>query len=317
MDVTEFCTAPHWPERRSGRFASRIADAHADPGALTAGGPAALSAAGHRFRGIGLLGLADDRGVALNGGRTGAAGGPRAFRRALAGYGAARSVALADFDVPVVDLGDIVPGDSLDETHDRVTATVRAMLDADLMPVGIGGGHDMAFPELRAVVDGLTGPAGLDLDGIYFDAHLDVREEPGSGMPFRAIVEHGGIGTLALHGFDPLSNTPEHLAWFRDHGGNLVDWPAHQWPRSSAQFVSVCLDVVAMAEAPGVSAPAPAGWPAARLAEYVEQAGRQPAVCCFDIMELSPPYDEQDRTARLAAHLFLRFLAGLAQRPAA
>ncbi|MDT8449683.1 MAG: formimidoylglutamase [Wenzhouxiangellaceae bacterium] len=312
LDLT---VAGAWPERRPGRFASRIIDLHADREAPDRVAPDAFRAAGRSFAGLGLLGLADDHGVRLNGGRVGAAQGPNAFRAALAGYGAADSVSLQGFNIPVFDLGNIVPGDSLAETHARVTDTVAAMLAAGLMPVGIGGGHDLTFPEVRAVTDALARPRGIELDGVYFDAHLDVREDDGSGMPFRRLIEHAGIGRLELFGFDPLSNTRVHFDWFREHGGTLADWPPHQWPHSTATFASICLDVIDMAQAPGVSAPAPAGWPAQRVAEYAESAGRNPAVCCFDIMELSPPHDEHGRTARLAACLFLRFLAGLDQRP--
>lgn len=308
-------TAGTWPECKPGRFASRIIDLHREAAALDRLQETRFTAAGHDFRALGLLGLADDHGVRLNGGRAGAAEGPDAFRAALAGYGAADSVALEGFAIPIVDFGNIIPGDSLAETHARVTDTVVAMLDAGLMPVGIGGGHDMTFPEVRAVIDRLLGPKDLTLDGVYFDAHLDVREDEGSGMPFRRLIEHRGIGRLQLFGFDPLSNTPAHLQWFEDNGGELVDWPPAQWPRAQAQFVSICLDVVDMAQAPGVSAPHPSGWPVQRLAEYAEAAGRMPSVCCFDIMELSPPNDEHGRTARLAAYLFMRFLAGLNQRP--
>ncbi len=318
-----YCRTGAWPECRPGRFASRIIDLHQGPDALEQLPETFFTAAGHDFRGIGLLGLADDEGVRFNGGRIGAAQGPDAFRAALAGYGAADSMALEGFGIPVVDLGNIIPGDSLAGTHARVTETVAAMLGAGLMPIGIGGGHDMTFPEVRAVVDHLARPLvrplvrpiGQTLDGVYFDAHLDVREDEGSGMPFRRLIEHGGIGTLALFGMDPLSNTSAHLEWFKTHGGELADWLPTQWPRSHAQFVSICLDVIDMAQAPGVSAPHPAGWPVQRLADYAEAAGRMPSVCCFDIMELSPPNDENGRTARLAAHFFLRFLAGLNQRP--
>jgi len=315
-ELLEWTLPGNWPEVTASRFCAGIVDLHHPPADFALPQRACLAAAGREFFGIGLLGLADDEGVKLNGGRTGAAQGPDALRRALAGYGAADSLALTGFDIPILDLGNIVPGDSLDETHDRVTATVNKMLEAGLMPVGIGGGHDMTFPEVRAVIDALIRPAGLTLDGVYFDAHLDVREQPGSGMPFRRLIEHGGIGALHLFGFDPLSNTRAHFDWFEQHGGRLADWPSNQWPQARAQFVSICLDVIDMAQAPGVSAPAPVGLSARQIAQYAEAAGRNPAVCCFDIMELSPPHDEHGRTARLAAHLLLRFLAGLKQRPA-
>jgi formimidoylglutamase len=314
-DALHELTRPgHWPERRPGRFAARIVDFHRDADPLSTLRDPLLKAAGHGFRGIGLIGFADDTGVRLNGGRPGAVEGPDAFRAALAGYGAAHSVALHGLPVPVIDLGNVVPADDLHATHERVTTVVSAALELGLLPVGIGGGHDLTFPEVRAVIDTLIRPAGRALHGIYFDAHLDVREEDGSGMPFRRLLEHDGIDRLSLFGMDPLSNTPAHLEWFQAHGGELVDWTAIDWPRSPAQFVSICLDVIDMAQAPGVSAPHPAGWPARRLADYAEAAGRCPAVCCFDLMELSPPHDDQGRTARLAAHLFLHFLAGITRR---
>ncbi|MEE4330568.1 MAG: arginase family protein [Wenzhouxiangella sp.] len=303
-----------WPELRPGRFASGIADFHRNPETLSDAGEPKLRRGGQDFRGIALIGFADDEGVRLNGGRPGAAGGPDAFRLALAGYGAVHSVALQDLELPVFDLGNVPQGTKLQATHDRVTAVVAAALDLGLLPVGVGGGHDLTFAEVRAVIDALVRPTGRTLHGIYFDAHLDVREEDGSGMPFRRLLEYGGVETLSLFGMDPLSNNPAHLDWFRAHGGRLADWPPSEWPGSPVQFVSICLDVIDMAQAPGVSAPHPAGWPAQRVADYAEAAGRNPAVCCFDLMELSPPYDENGRTARLAAHLFLRFLAGIAQR---
>ena len=315
LDALLDLTSPgEWPERRAGRFAARIIDAHTDPNPFSTLRDPVLGAAGHGFRGIGLIGFADDEGVRLNHGRVGARGGPDAFRTALAGYGATHSVGLHGLPVPVIDLGNVMPGADLNETHMRVTSTVAAAIRHGLLPVGIGGGHDLTWPEVRAVIDTLIRPAGRSLHGIYFDAHLDVREDDGSGMPFRRLLEYGGIERLWLFGFDSLSNTPAHFEWFGAHRGELAEWPADHWPRSQAQFVSICLDVVDMAQAPGVSAPNPAGWSAARLADYAEAAGRSPSVCCFDLMELSPPFDENGRTARLAAHLFLRFLSGIASR---
>lgn len=270
---------------------------------------------------MGILGLADDFGVALNGGRIGARDGPRAFRTALARYGTA---APHGFAWPAVfDAGDIVPGGTLEETHERVTEAVTAMLGAGLMPVGIGGGHDLTFPFVRAVARGHGA-----LTGVYLDAHLDVRETPGSGMAFRRLVEECGVSSLHVHGLDLLSNTREHVAWFESHGGVIhadrdgIASPPH-FPspaggeggaRDGGIFVSLDLDVIEMSAAPGVSAPSPAGWPPWRADVWALAAGREPSVRCFDIMELNPAHDFDNRTARLAARLFLSFLRGLAER---
>ncbi|MEM7052970.1 MAG: formimidoylglutamase [Pseudomonadota bacterium] len=306
-------TRPQWPGRSQARWSAKIIDYQRAPESLHSLNQAWFSVSGKPFFGLALLGLADDEGVRLNGGRPGARLGPDAFRQALAAYGAAGAIALNGLELPVFDVGNICPAATLDETHSRISQIVSELLQAGLMPIGVGGGHDLTFPVVRSVINELASP-GQPLDGVYFDAHLDVREQAGSGMPFRRLIEHGGIGKLHVLGMDALSNTVAHLRWFENNGGHLAAWSPSDWPQSSLQFVSICLDVVDMAQAPGVSAPAPVGWSAARLAEYAEAAGRNPAVCCFDIMELCPPHDEKGRTARLAAHLFLRFLAGLNQR---
>ncbi|MEM1080189.1 MAG: arginase family protein [Pseudomonadota bacterium] len=312
--IIQSLTEPaHWLDTAPARWAACLGARDQALDQLT-GQSAVLPAAGRRYRGVGLLGLADDTGIELNQGRPGARLGPAAFRTALQGYGSSEAIALSTASMPVIDLGDVVVGADLEQTHHNVTQLVMAVLELGLFPVSIGGGHDLTFPFVRAVIDSFNADARTDFDGIYFDAHLDVRDTLGSGMPFRALVEHGRVHSLQLFGMDPLANRREHFNWFEQHGGVLADWPAHAWPQTRAQFVSVDLDVVDMAQAPGVSAPAPAGWASTRLADYAEAAGRHPDVCCFDIMELSPPHDHDQRTARLAAHLFLRFLSGLQQR---
>jgi formiminoglutamase len=259
---------------------------------------------------VALLGLADDLGVRMNGGRVGAAEGPYAFRGALARYG----TAVPSFGrLPrVFDAGDVAAGLTMAETHDGVTRVCRALLELDLIPVGIGGGHDLTY----AMVRGLAEITRRPLYGIYFDAHLDVREEQGSGMSFRRILEECRLERLHVFGLDPFSNSAAHQAWFEANGGVVGGFGFDgEWPDGDI-FVSLDLDVIDQAYAPGVSAMNPSGWSPARAENWARAAGRNPNVRLFDIMELAPRYDEEGRTARLAARLFLAFLQGVAQRPA-
>ena len=288
-------TPPVWPaDISSSRFASTI------------------SRDSTRACRIALLGLPDDLGVKLNHGRPGAAEGPAAFRAALARYGATDP---AGAPWPrVYDAGDLAPsGDSLEETHARITAATIALLERDLLPIGIGGGHDLTFPFVRAVAQKFS-----PLGGIYFDAHLDVRQTDGSGMAFRRLINECDVGPLHIHGFRPLVNTREHHAWFVEHGGraHVDDDAAPALPGDVPHlFASVDLDVLDMAHAPGVSAPNPCGWTPREAERWVIACGADPRTRCFDLMELCPPHDEGGRTARLAVHLFLAFLAGFAARP--
>jgi formiminoglutamase len=284
-------SAPLWPgDIAAGRFASTIRTDSSEGCAIA------------------LLGLPDDTGVRMNHGRTGAAGGPQAFRAALSRYGAADS---ATGPLPrVFDAGDIMPTGSLEKTHARVTEATAALLDRGLFPIAIGGGHDLTFPFVRAVVAKFP-----KLAGVYFDAHLDVRETAGSGMAFRRLLEDCGVTALHLHGFQPLVNSREHLAWFRAHGGRThLDPDRISLPASKDLFVSFDLDVLDAAHAPGVSALNPAGWSVREAEAWMLACGAEKRVRCFDLMELNPAHDPEGRTARVAAHLFLSFLQGFASR---
>ncbi|MCA9303940.1 MAG: formimidoylglutamase [Phycisphaerales bacterium] len=259
---------------------------------------------------VAIIGMPDDTGVRLNSGRPGAKEGPTALRAALARFGVADP---AGWDWPTIyDAGDveIVPG-NLHESHQRVTEAVRVICELGMLPIGIGGGHDLTFPFVRGVSE-VHGP----LHGVYFDPHLDVRETDGSGMPFRRLVETKAARSLRIHGFDPMSNTRDHVQWFQANGGRIDDTlrPQDPWPDGDT-FVSLDLDVIDAAYAPGVSAMNPSGWTPTHTEQWVAAAGRNPGVRCFDIMELSPLNDHAGRTARLAARMLLAFLRGYSERP--
>ncbi|MFG0328096.1 MAG: formimidoylglutamase [Phycisphaerales bacterium JB037] len=248
-----------------------------------------------------LIGLADDEGVRLNGGRLGARGGPDAIRAALCRYGAADAAMGA---LPgVFDCGNINPGADLEETHDRVSEAVGWALDRGLFPIGLGGGHDLTWALGRAVAERCDA-----VDCVYFDAHLDVRAELGSGMPFRALVERASVRSLRVLGMDPLANTREHLRWFEAHGGHAGALDDHEAWSDADLIVSLDLDVIDQAFAPGVSATNPHGWTPGEVERKVIAAARQANLRSFDIMELCPAHDEGGRTARLAARLLLVFL---------
>ncbi len=284
-----YATPPQTPiEPHAGRFSSTVKPISAyepDPNGR---------------RAVAILGMPDDTGVKMNNGRPGAKEGPSAIRRVLSKMGVDRP---ATFQWPTVyDAGDVLPaGDDLDETHRRVTEASAALAGAGLLPVGFGGGHDLTFAFVRGVIDALP-VGGKPTTGCYLDAHLDVREAKGSGMPFRRLIEECGVTTLLLEGFDPSVNSRDHYEWFEAHGGraSLIE-AAPDTP----YFASLDLDAIDASHAPGVSAMNPCGLEPVIIKYWIEAVAGGPNLRCFDIMELCPPHDDRDRTARLAAYYFL------------
>ena len=298
--------SPAWETWSGNRGLAASIQVVRDPGALAPGS-------------VVLIGLPDDLGVRLNGGRRGADQGPTALRRALSRYGTPDPPSPGW--PPVLDVGDVLPSGELEETHERVTAVVSRLLARGCLPVGMGGGHDLTLPLVRALAGSLAASripaAGTPrLTGIYLDAHLDVREAVGSGMAFRRILEELAPVDLHVRGLDPMVNARAHLDWFRSRRGRTDGFGAGDpWPPGPL-FLSLDLDVLDQAFAPGVSAPNPVGWTPERVEAWVARAGAEPGVRLFDIMELSPRWDPDGRTARLAARMLAAFLRGVARRPA-
>jgi len=306
-----FTVAGNWPERKPGRFAATL---RAEPEGCRCA----------------LLGLPDDLGVRLNGGRPGARGGPTALRAVLARFGVPwDGLRQRPLDVPIYDAGDVVPapGDderALLETHARVESAVAALQASGMISLCVGGGHDLSLPSISAV----SSARGQPLGGINLDAHLDVRERVGSGMPFRRLIERRKLDPRRFVelGLGRFVNDRQDLDWLSAQGGTLVF--AHDvlgrgldvdgaLAHASAQgpaFVSVDLDALDQSVAPGVSAQNPLGVPVWEAARLAEAAGACPAVVHFDLMEHNPAFDPDGRTARVAALLLLHFVAGLCQR---
>ncbi len=284
-----------------------------------------------RFARVALIGLPDDTGVRLNGGRPGAALGPHAFRAALAGFGtpydaATRSV----IELRVFDAGDVEPAEGNDEaalfeTHARVEAALTALHELGLVPACVGGGHDLSLPSIRA----LSRLSGASLGGLNVDAHLDVRKRVGSGMAFRRLIEEECLAPTRFveFGLGRFVNDEADCVWLESLGAELIT--AEQVARrevsveaclgrivaSGTSFVSIDLDAIDAAAMPGVSALNPAGLDVHVVTALAAAAGATSAVRHFDLMELCPEQDSSGRSARIAAQLFLAYLSGFARRP--
>jgi formiminoglutamase len=293
---------------------------------------ARLQRASHHGCRCALLGLPDDLGVQLNGGRPGAKTGPSQFRSALARFGVAwDGLRGRELDMHIFDAGDVepAPGDdeaALLETHRRVLDAALYLHEHGMVPICVGGGHDLSLPAITA----LSRRRSAALGGINLDAHLDVRARVGSGMPFRRLIEGGFLDPRRFCevGLGRFSNDPGDLEWIGARGARLLfaetilerglDVPAlleHACSDGPA-FVSIDLDGLDQSVAPAVSAPSPLGLRLHEAARLAEAAGAHPLVQHFDLMEFCPRFDLDSRTARSAVLLFLHFVAGLIRRPA-
>ncbi|UKD56778.1 formimidoylglutamase [Amycolatopsis sp. FU40] len=264
--------------------------------------------------GVSLIGFASDAGVRRNGGRPGARGGPDAIRQALASF------ALQP-EFVVSDAGDVVvEGDELEAGQENLGELVAKQLSDGNLPLVLGGGHETAYGSYLGLArSGLLD--GRRLGILNLDAHFDLRtaDRASSGTPFRQIAareaERGAEFSYAVAGISEPGNT---AALFETAAGlnarHLLDVdcqerrPVLDFVRAfaadvDALYLSIDLDVLPAAQAPGVSAPATLGVPAAVVLEVCRLVASDPKLALADITELNPVYDVDHRTARIAARL--------------
>jgi formiminoglutamase len=268
-----------------------------------------------------IIGFPSDAGVARNGGRVGAAGGPAAIREALGRLtpDARNPAAFADVAARTRDLGDIAVTGDVERDQDALGAALQPHLELGRFAIVLGGGHETAYGHFL----GYQRPINI----LNWDAHADVRElKDGlahSGSPFRQALEHpsGRCLSYTVAGLQPHTVSAAHLALVASRGRAVfreqlvtAAGVARLYDRDAPLLVSFDLDAVDGSAAPGVSAPATDGLPVSLWLEAAFRAGATPAVASADVVELSPPHDQDGQTARLAALTVWQILRGVATR---
>ena len=269
--------------------------------------------------GLALLGFACDEGVRRNQGRTGAAAGPQAIRRALANLAWHQQLA-------AYEAGDILCAEAdMEAAQARLARAVCTLLDDGHLPIVLGGGHEMAYGSWSGLAEHLTKQCATPQIGIVnFDAHFDLRDcsqVRSSGTPFAQIAAQCATRhwpfRYACLGVSRASNTQ---ALFKRAAELSVLVREDQQIRESSlqditaellEFIETCdavylsidLDVLPAAEAPGVSAPAAHGVSLPLLEALLQPLKQSGKLRLIDLAELNPQYDLDNRTARAAARL--------------
>ncbi|MCG5213182.1 agmatinase [Streptosporangium sp. KLBMP 9127] len=272
---------------------------------------------------IAIVGVPFDAGVSY---RPGARFGPAAVRegsRLLRPYNPALDVS-PFAGSQVADAGDIACnpfdiGEAI-ETIEHTADSLQARL------VTIGGDHTIALPLLRAVAK-RHGPVAL----VHFDAHLDTWDtyfgaEYTHGTPFRRAVEEGILDTEALSHVGtrgPLYGKRD-LAEDRRLGFGVITSSdvmrrgvvevvdaLRQRIGARPLYLSIDIDVLDPAHAPGTGTPEAGGLTSRELLEIL----RGLAGCNLvgaDVVEVAPAYDHAEITSIAAAHVAYDLISLLA-----
>ncbi|MCT9098502.1 formimidoylglutamase [Haloarchaeobius sp. HME9146] len=252
-------------------------------------------------------------------GRKGAADGPDAIRDSLAG------VKTHHFDAGpvsgIADLGDVaIPSGDVAMVQDIVADTTAAVHETDALPVFLGGDNSLTVPNVSPLLE--SGSVGV----LNFDAHLDCREVPDdgptSGTPYRQLFEKG-LESYACVGARHFETSTRYDDFVREHEAEIrvaeevgddavdaVDKAINSLGDVDHVYVSVDVDVLDAAFAPGASAPTPGGITTRELYRMLRLAASDDRVAGFEVVETAPSLDRDGLTVDAAARAVAHFLAG-------
>ena len=237
--------------------------------------------------------------------RRGSADGPGAIRAALhSTAGNSWSEDLHDLGAEGVltDAGDLeLPATA--ESRGVIEAAVSDLLRSGYRPIALGGDHSVTYPVLRAV-HAVHGPCTV----LHVDAHPDLYDSfegdrYSHACPFARVMEERLASRLVQVGIRAM--TAHQRTQADRFSVDVIDmraWADGTRPAVSGQvYMSIDLDGIDPAHAPGVSHQEPGGLTVRDVIGLIQGCGGK--LIGADVVELNPSQDTGDMTAKVGAKL--------------
>jgi agmatinase len=282
--------------------------------------------------------------VDMGGGRRGASWGPRGLRTAEQyipwGQGTHvvaphQHVGITPFgELKCVDYGDagVDPMDIV-ESHVEIRARVREIIEAGAMPLVLGGDHSIMRPDVAAMAD-VYGPGNVGV--IHFDAHYDAGDNAfghpvSHGTMIRRLLEEEHLlgknfVQVGMRGWVP---TQSDMDWMREQEIKTHymaeierDGLAAVVERAIAEasdgpdylFLSVDIDCLDPAFAPGTGTPEPGGFTPRELFPFIRRLCAETNVVGMELVEVAPLLDPSYLTAFNGLRIAQEAITGWAMR---
>ena len=267
--------------------------------------------------------------------RPGTRFGPRAIRAAGCPPGP-HLEARVDWNeqLRVVDFGDapVIPADPA-QTHRALEELVASVAERGAIPIVLGGDHSITEPDVRGVARA-HGQVAL----VHFDTHTDTGTEVfgvevSHGTPMYRLVRDGHVDParyvqIGLRGYWPGETE---LAWQRERAitsffmHDVRDLGIREVVERTAAivgdapvFLTVDVDVLDPAFAPGTGTPEPGGMTSVDLLRACRELAARLRLVGMDVVEVIPTaIGSADVTALVAERVVREVLTGLAVRRSA
>ncbi len=264
---------------------------------------------------IALFGVEEERGAVNNAGTKKA---PDAVRKHF------YSLYQGDYSVRIADLGNIKAGNTISDTYFAVKTVTEELLKKNIIPVIIGGGHDITYGQY-------LGYQGLEqrVEVAVIDAKFDVDQE---GVENTALTSKSFLNKIILHEPDylfNLSNIAYQTYLVSKESINMYDKIYFSTMRigaitgkldqaepliRAADMVSFDIGAIRASEAPGNANANPNGLFGDEACQLARYAGMSDKCSSVGFYELNPTFDPMGVTASLVAQMIWCFVDGFYNR---
>ena len=257
---------------------------------------------------IAILGVCEDRLAVTN---KGCANAPNEVRKYL------YKLFSVGFTPRVVDLGNIMPGHSENDTFFALSEVVDSLMRSNIVPVIIGGSQDLTYAQFR-------GYEKLEqtINIVNIDATFDI------GGADDALSNQTFLGKIILHqpnylfnysniGYQTYLVPPASLSmmnklYFDTYRlGQIRDNIIEAEPIiRHADMISFDMSALKHSDAPAHEEASPNGFYAEEACQMMRYAGMNDKLTSLGIYEINPDFDTQGKTASLAAQMIWCFIDG-------
>lgn len=257
-----------------------------------------------------IIGFESDEGVKRNQGRIGAAEAPNEIRKFLS------NLPFHHSEDKVVDVGNVpCTNGKLELAQEKLGTNISKLLNKNCIPIIIGGGHETLYGHYLGVREFIGPEASLGI--INIDAHFDLRDDevPSSGTMFRQILSKDQEIDYLCLGIQELGNTKSLFDAAKEYNCRyILEENIRKFEQTFLTIddfanehdyiiLTLCTDAISSSSAPGVSAPSPFGLEPTTVRTLLRHIAAKGNLLSFDISEVNPLLDENNKTSRLAALL--------------
>ncbi|MBI2966233.1 MAG: formimidoylglutamase [Bacteroidetes bacterium] len=262
---------------------------------------------------IALIGIKEERGCVHN---KGCALAPDFIRKYL------YWLYTGNYTPKIADIGNIAPGENIEDTYFALSNTVAALVKKKIVPVIIGGGQDLTYANYTAYVS-LDRVINMVIADNVFDLGISGREKIDSGTFLSKIILHkpnylfnySNIGYQSYFVDQNAMGLMNKLNFDIHRLGTLKENFTEVEPIvRNADLLSVDISAVRFADAPGNAHVTPNGFNGEEICRIMRYAGLSNKLSSIGIYEINPKHDIRNQTVHLAAQMIWYFIDGFYQR---